>query len=121
LPDLLRYWSFDGRASRSEFALIFGAAFGLEVVRVASVMGWPPTFSPAVMIALSLFLSLAISWILLATSVRRLHDLGKTGWLLALGIVPVAGVVLLIWLFARPGASSQDLSGPRSLWEPRTA
>jgi uncharacterized membrane protein YhaH (DUF805 family) len=39
----------------------------------------------------------------LSVSVRRLHDIGRSGWWLLLGCIPVAGwIVLLIW-HARPG------------------
>ena len=35
---------------------------------------------------------------LLAVSVRRLHDLGKSGWLFLVGLIPiVGGILLLVW------------------------
>ena len=35
---------------------------------------------------------------LLAVSVRRLHDLGKSGWMMLLVFVPiVGGILLLVW------------------------
>jgi len=35
-------------------------------------------------------------------SVRRLHDMGRSGWWLLIGLVPLIGiVVLLIWYVSR--------------------
>ena len=34
----------------------------------------------------------------ISVSVRRLHDIGKSGWWLLLGFIPIAGpIVLLVW------------------------
>jgi len=34
----------------------------------------------------------------LAVAVRRLHDIGKSGWMLLIGLIPiVGGIILLIW------------------------
>lgn len=36
----------------------------------------------------------------LAVSVRRLHDIGKSGWYYLIGIIPIVGpIILLIWFF----------------------
>ena len=34
----------------------------------------------------------------IAVSVRRLHDLDKSGWLLLIGLIPLVGaIILLVW------------------------
>jgi uncharacterized membrane protein YhaH (DUF805 family) len=35
----------------------------------------------------------------LAVGVRRLHDTGRTGWWLLIGLVPLIGVIVLIYFF----------------------
>ena len=48
----------------------------------------------------------------LAVSVRRLHDLDRSGWWLLLGFVPVIGpVVLLVWCCSR-GMEGPNQFGP---------
>lgn len=45
---------------------------------------------------LNLVLWLAQAWALLALSFKRLHDLGQSGWLATLSLVP--GAQILLWL-----------------------
>lgn len=35
---------------------------------------------------------------LISAGVRRLHDIGKTGWLILLGLIPLVGLVLLYFM-----------------------
>lgn len=60
--------SFDGRLRRSHFWIGFLIIFGANVV-----LGWIPI--------LGWLISLALIWPNLAIAVKRLHDMGKTGWL----------------------------------------
>jgi uncharacterized membrane protein YhaH (DUF805 family) len=48
----------------------------------------------------------------LAVSVRRLHDIGKSGWMILVGIIPIAGSIWLIVLFALEGDSGRNRFGP---------
>jgi uncharacterized membrane protein YhaH (DUF805 family) len=34
-----------------------------------------------------------------AVAVRRLHDIGRSGWIYLLACVPFVGIVLLLWYF----------------------
>jgi uncharacterized membrane protein YhaH (DUF805 family) len=43
--------------------------------------------------------------------VRRLHDLDKTGWLLVLWVIPMVGLVIVVWVFGRLGTPGQNRSG----------
>ncbi|KQS54017.1 hypothetical protein ASG17_13795 [Brevundimonas sp. Leaf363] len=74
--------SFEGRTRRSHFWIGWLICLGLGVV-----LGWIPI--------LGLLLSLALIWPNLAITVKRLHDMGHTGWLAAIPFVLglVGGVV----------------------------
>ena len=37
----------------------------------------------------------------LAIAIRRLHDSGKSGWLILLGIIPIVGLILLIVFYVQ--------------------
>ena len=39
----------------------------------------------------------------LAVSVRRLHDIGKSGWMILVGLIPVIGWIWLIVLYVQEG------------------
>ena len=51
-------------------------------------------------------------WVLVATSVKRLHDLNRGGIWLMLVFVPFGWIVLLAWLGTSPGAEDVNAHGP---------
>jgi len=84
-----KYVTFTGRASRPEFWWFF--LFQLIVLIVTSMLSYT-LYGIA-------FLALLLPG--LAAGARRLHDIGKTAWLLLIGLIPVVGLLLLYW-FAQP-------------------
>jgi uncharacterized membrane protein YhaH (DUF805 family) len=109
---LLRPWrhyaDFHGRSRRLEYLLFvltfYGVLFITAVIAMAALgaaikAGGPTsadTAAPAVgLVALLWF---AVSFVPgLALTVRRLHDLGISGWWLLIGLAPLVGQVLA-WL-----------------------
>ena len=82
-------FTIEGRASRSEywwFYLAFGIAnIGLTIVD--SALGTP--------LALLLLALIPASF---CAAIRRMHDIGKSGWWLLIGLIPlIGGLVLLYW------------------------
>ena len=49
---------------------------------------------------------------LLAVGIRRLHDIGKSGWYCLWGLLPIVGWIILIVYAARPGMSGPNQYGP---------
>ena len=85
------FFSFEGRIRRSHFWIGWLVCLGLGVV-----FGWIPI--------LGFFLSIALIWPNLAITVKRLHDMGHTGWLAA---IPYAvGIVGMIVAFSLIGATA---------------
>src|SRR5262245_39613230 len=90
-----QYAKFDGRASRSEYwwyalALIVGSWAVLFILAALSRDSGP---------ALAVF---SVAWLLLiiptlAVWVRRLHDVGRSGWWWLIGFIPFGGLVLLVF------------------------
>jgi uncharacterized membrane protein YhaH (DUF805 family) len=48
----------------------------------------------------------------LAVGVRRLHDLGKSGWMLLIVLIPCVGIILLIVWAASDGEPHDNAYGP---------
>ena len=48
----------------------------------------------------------------LALSVRRMHDIDKTGWMLLVQFIPVVGGIWLLVLYCLPGTTGQNQYGP---------
>lgn len=59
----------------------------------------------------SLF-SLAIIIPSIAVGVRRMHDIGKSGWFLLLGLIPLIGWIILIYFYAKEGDAGPNQYGP---------
>ena len=47
----------------------------------------------------------------LCIGVRRLHDLGKSGWLFLVVLVPILGAIYLLFLFTRLGERAENRFG----------
>ena len=61
------------------------------------------TFAPESGQPLSLLMSLVIFLPTLAVVVRRLHDIGRSGWWVLIQVVPIIGGVILLWWCVQPG------------------
>jgi uncharacterized membrane protein YhaH (DUF805 family) len=48
----------------------------------------------------------------LAVSVRRLHDTGRSGWWLLIGLVPVVGWILTLIWYISDGKAEENKYGP---------
>lgn len=108
LKVLKQYADFNGRARRSEywmFTLINVLIIG--VLYVLMFMGGADGGAMA-MIAMGLvaIYTLAILIPSVAVAVRRLHDVGKSGWMLLVGLIPFIGSIWLLVLYctdSQPG------------------
>lgn len=116
LEALRRYSQFDGRARRKEFwhfqlfnAMVFISLILLDIGFASSASSSERDGMAAVMLIpvyLYWFVILVPS---LAVLIRRLHDIGRTGWWALLSLVPgVGGLVLLILtcLDSEPGPNA---------------
>ena len=81
------YADFSGRSRRSEYwyAALFTGILSAVVTGILPDVAW--------------ILSLALIVPNLAVCVRRLHDIGKSGWSYLFSLIPlVGGILLLIWM-----------------------
>ncbi len=92
------YANFEGRATRKEFWL-FTAFFAVLTLALQFITGFLSgiTSAGAIKYLYLVFVLLMIAP-QVAVAVRRLHDTGKSGKLLLVGLVPVVGlIVLIVW------------------------
>src|SRR5436305_1691005 len=57
----------------------------------------------------------------LAVGVRRLHDTGKSGWWLLIGLIPIVGWIVLLVFFVTAGQPGNNQYGPDPKLVPATA
>ncbi len=101
-----QYVGFKGRARRSEYW--YFVLFNFLVSFVLSFLGnlvEVLKFLPGIW-------SLAVLLPGLAVCVRRLHDIGKTGWLLLLALIPIVGEIILIVWFCKDSQPGDNQYGP---------
>ncbi len=94
------YADFEGRARRAEYwnFFLFNMLGIIAIVALMFALG-------AISESLATIGGLAyMAWALglfipsLAVAVRRLHDTGKSGWWLLISFIPLAGIVLIVFL-----------------------
>lgn len=107
---LRQFSDFEGRARRKEYWMfrLFWILLGLVVLMIdgqvrRNVSDWGFYFT------LSYVLVMVVP--LIAVSVRRLHDTGKSGWFYLLGFVPLGDVVLLVF-FCTESTYGENEYGP---------
>ena len=91
-----RCMELGGRSSRSEFwwfYLVTGSASLLTLV-MAALIGTVVGVGAGV--TAFIFLNVLISWPYIAVGVRRLHDSGRNGWLILIGLVPLFGWIVVL-------------------------
>lgn len=108
---LSKYSQFDGRSRRSEywyfslFNALIGIVAGLIAGIIASIVGeW------AILLAYIPSLYFLIPGI--AVAIRRLHDTGKSGWFLLIGLIPLLGGLALIYFMVQDSDYESNQYGP---------
>ena len=102
-----KYATFSGRARRKEYWMFVLINLVVSVV-LALIDGLIGSVSESGMGLLSSVYSIGVLIPSLALSVRRLHDIGRTGWWVLISIIPVIGaVVLLVFMLldSEPGSN----------------
>ncbi|MGL5113200.1 MAG: DUF805 domain-containing protein [Flavobacterium sp.] len=99
LKVLKQFADFSGRASREEYwtYLFFATLFSLLAMMLDHILGiviqgigYGPLYALCVLFS---FIPA------IAVGVRRLHDIGKSGWMLLVFFVPLVGPIWLLVLF----------------------
>ncbi len=112
---LQKYADFGTRSSRSEYWFwVLAYAVGYVALSILSgILGWIGLG----FVGMILFGVYALGMIVpsLAVTVRRLHDVGRSGWFVLLVFIPLIGaIVLLIWEVS-PGQPEENQWGANPL------
>jgi uncharacterized membrane protein YhaH (DUF805 family) len=111
LTVLKKYAVFSGRARRKEFWMffLFDMIFTIVAAILDNILG---TAIEDVGYGLIYILySLAVLLPYLAVSVRRLHDVGKSGWFLLIALIPIVGAIWLLVLMCTDGTPGKNEYG----------
>jgi uncharacterized membrane protein YhaH (DUF805 family) len=106
------YVTFSGRAARSEYW--FWHLFFI-LVAVAAALIDLALFPQSSTSPLNNIAELILLLPTLAVSVRRLHDLDRSGWWIFLGLIPLIGAIWLLVWFCMRGTVGPNRFGPDPL------
>ena len=117
---LKKYADFSGRSSRAEYW--YAVLANVVIVFLISAILLIPTavlgvenIIGALGISLAPFLLILYGLVMLvpsiAVQVRRLHDSGKSGWLVLLGLIPSAGAIIMLVLCVLESDSGENKYG----------
>ena len=103
LKVLKQYADFNGRARRKEYWMfvLFNVIFAIVAIVIDNILGIASRGSGYGPIYILYGLAVFIPGI--AVSARRLHDTGKSGWMLLLALIPIIGAIWLFVLFVTDG------------------
>ncbi|MEV7199009.1 DUF805 domain-containing protein [Streptomyces griseoluteus] len=108
---LKKYAVFSGRARRQEYWMFF--LFNLIITIVLAIVD-----SALDTQVLQLVYSLAVLIPGLAVAVRRLHDTGRSGWWILIGLIPLVGFIILLVFLASEGKPEANEYGPNPKYAP---
>lgn len=105
-----KYAIFAGRARRSEYWwwILFTVLLSVAVTLLGALL--PISGSSVV---LKFIMNVALFLPSLAVGIRRLHDIGKSGWWILLFVIPVIGVIILLIWFCRDSDAGENAYGAR--------
>ncbi len=106
-----KYAVFDGRSSRKEFWMFF--LFNFIILSILYVGGSFLSPSGAVILSiLSLIYSLIILIPVFSNTVRRLHDIDRSGWWVFINVIPILGWIIFFVFTVMGSQSGENKYGP---------
>lgn len=128
------YANFKGRAPRSAFwwvqLFFISTILILEILRTISIRSFDIATSglPGILSGLTSIFFIASIIPMFSLTVRRLHDINKSGWLTLIALIPIIGYPILLILMMLPSApvftakpyNGQYLSACKVCWHNTT-
>ena len=112
---LRQFADFNGRARRMEYWMftLVNIIITFSFLMMDNRMGLSIfEFDGIAYGYLTLLYSLAVFIPSLAVTVRRLHDIGKSGWWYLVGLIPFIGGIWLLFLLVKDGLPQENEYGP---------
>jgi uncharacterized membrane protein YhaH (DUF805 family) len=111
------YANFNGRARRKEFWMyvLFNTIFIISAMILDKTLGLTPVISITDEISygpIYIIYGLAVFIPGLAVIVRRLHDVGKSGWMYLIGLIPLVGSIWILVLLVTDSKPGENKWGP---------
>jgi uncharacterized membrane protein YhaH (DUF805 family) len=111
LKVLKQYADFSGRARRKEYWMfaLFNMIFIIVAMILDNVLGLTAGELPYGVFYFLYVLAVLIPG--LAVAVRRLHDVGKSGWMILIALIPIIGAIWLLVLMVTDSNPGENQYG----------
>lgn len=108
---LKNYAGFSGRARRQEYWMftLFNIIFAIVAMVLDNVLGFAGAAGYGPLYGLYALATLLPG---LAAAVRRLHDVGKSGWFILIALIPLIGSIWLLVLLCTDSKPGPNEYGP---------
>lgn len=106
LKVIKNYAVFQGRARRKEYWMFY--LFNAIIILILSILENLANIDKLITGIYGLFVFLPN----LAVGVRRLHDSGKSGWWILIGLIPIIGTIILIIFLCLDSEEGENRFGP---------
>ena len=106
-----KYAVFSGRARRQEYWM-FVLSNVIIVVFLGIIDGMADSDSEGSRSTLTTLYVLATLIPFLAVGVRRLHDTGRSGWWMLIGVIPIIGAIVLLIFMIQDSQLMDNQYGP---------
>jgi uncharacterized membrane protein YhaH (DUF805 family) len=110
---LKKYAQIAGRARRKEFWSFWLLTIAAYVVAglIDGILGMS-TMIGGIYGPVMLLVALALVIPSFCVAIRRLHDTGRSGWWLLIGLIPLIGALVLIYFYVIDGVRGPNEYGP---------
>jgi uncharacterized membrane protein YhaH (DUF805 family) len=110
-PSLWLLFGLAGRISRAIYWLCYFLLFCLQSAIAAQLIGGEAASFHALAVSVGPYLLLVVLYCTLAISVKRLHDVGYSGFLAVAVLIPFLNVAFAIWVGILPGTAGPNAYG----------
>ena len=109
---LKKYTEFSGRSRRKEYwyFTLFNIIVTIIMTTIDSALGTLNELTGYGVFNSAY--SLAVLLPTIGVGIRRLHDIGKSGWWLLIGLIPLIGAIVLIVFFVKDSQPGENQYGP---------
>lgn len=109
-----KYMVFTGRSRRTEYwtFTLINIAIAFIISVLGSILGSIAGILATILGIVSLLFTLAMLLPGIAVGIRRLHDTGRSGWWMLIGLVPLVGVLILIYFLVLDSQPGSNQYGP---------
>lgn len=106
----LNIWGVEGRIGRMRY-VAWSMVFMFALLPVMLICALAFQISTWLGGLLGIFAGIGAMAVGIQISVKRLHDIGWSGWLLLITLIPVAGSIFQLLMYVMPGSKSSNMYG----------